>query len=91
MDNGIEVSNWNCRIDTSGRVVIPQAIRTEKELHNGDELVVSIEDGAIVMRTYDLAMQKLQDAYSDGIPDDVSLVDELFADRHAEASREERS
>ena len=32
MDNGIEVSHWNCRIDTSGRIVLPQAIRTEKEL-----------------------------------------------------------
>lgn len=42
------------------------------------------------MRTYELAMQKLQDAYSNGIPDDVSLVDELFADRQAEVSHEER-
>ena len=90
MDNGVTQSFWNCRVDMSGRVVLPQQLRVDQGLSNGDELVITVEDGAIVLRTYDEAMQRLQDAFSEGVPDDVSLVDELIAQRGQEAAGEER-
>ena len=90
MDNGTLDPFWNCRIDDSGRLVLPQPVRMEQGLTNGDELVVTIEDGAIVLRSYEEAMQRLQDAYSDGIPREDSLVDELLVQRRQEAAREER-
>ena len=90
MDKGIERQHWNCRIDTSGRIVIPQSIRAEKGLNNGDEIIMGIENGAIVMRTYEDAMQQLQDAFCNDLDSNVSLVDELLADRRAEAELEAR-
>jgi AbrB family looped-hinge helix DNA binding protein len=81
---------WNCRLDTSGRIVLPQPIRAEKHLNHGDELVLTLEDGAIVLRSYEEAMQKLQDSFCANIPRDKRLVDELIAERRAEAKREER-
>ena len=90
MDNGNAPAFWNCRLDTSGRVVLPQQVRLNRGLNNGDELIVAIEDDAIVLRTYEEAMQRLQDMFCEGIPADVSLVDELIAERRTEAAREER-
>ena len=88
MDNGTELAFWNCRLDTSGRIVLPQQVRTEHELDSGDELVVTLEDGAIVLRSYVDAMQLLQDAFCEGLPEDVSLSSELLAERAEEATRE---
>jgi len=90
MDNGNEIPFWNCRIDTSGRLVLPQQVRSQQDIDNGSELVVTIEDGAIVLRRYADAMQRLQDAFCDGIPPDVSLSRELIEERKHEALRAER-
>lgn len=90
MQNGTTDEQWNCRIDTSGRLVLPQPVRIRQGLNDGGELVVSIEDGAIVLRSYEEAMQRLQDAFCEGIPDDVSLSRELMEERRAEARRETR-
>ena len=81
---------WNCRIDTSGRIVLPQPVRSTKQLNNGDELILTIENGAIVLRSYEDAMQQLQDAYSQGIAPDRRLAEELITERRAEAARETR-
>ncbi|QDS91425.1 hypothetical protein FF011L_01550 [Roseimaritima multifibrata] len=80
---------WRCKLDTSGRIVLPQAIRMAKGLANGDELIASFEEGTIVLRTYEEAMQRLQDAFCTGIDGDVSLVSELLAERRQEAEYEE--
>ena len=91
MNIGSDEHYWHCKLDTSGRIVIPQAIRNQKHLSNGDELIVGIEEGTIVMRTYEDAMQKLQDAFCEGLDPNLSLVEELYADRLMEAELEARS
>jgi len=90
MENGRTDEQWNCRIDVSGRVVLPLPVRLKKDLQDGDELVVSIEDGAIVLRSYEDAMQRLQDAFCTDISADVSLASELINERRQEAKREAR-
>ena len=80
---------WSCRIDSSGRIVLPLSLRKEKQLASGDELVVSMEGGDVVLRTYDQAIARLQMHFSESVPDDVNFVDELIADRRREARLEE--
>lgn len=82
--------SWHCRIDSAGRVVLPKELRDDKHLQSGDELVVSIEDGSIVMRTYEEAMQRLQNMFCDGLDPKTSLVDELLENRNQEAEIEAR-
>lgn len=53
-------------------------------------MFISIEDGANVMRTYDEAMQRLQNLFCEGLDPKSSLVDELFEDRAREADIETR-
>ncbi|MCA9194138.1 MAG: AbrB/MazE/SpoVT family DNA-binding domain-containing protein [Planctomycetales bacterium] len=76
---------WNCRIDASGRIVLPLPLRNEKLFKTGDELIVTVEDDAVVLRTYDQVITRLQQQFSEAIPEGVSLVDELIDDRKQEA------
>ena len=88
MEDGSIDSYCHCRVDTSGRIVIPLSIRSAKGINNGDELIIGIEEGAIVLRTYEDAMQQLQNAFCDGLDPDVSLVNELRNERRREAELE---
>lgn len=90
MENANGQNYWHCRIDTSGRIVIPKPLREQKGLDCGHELIVGVENGAIVMRTYEEAMQQLQDAFCQDLDPNVSLVDELLAERRKEAELEAR-
>jgi bifunctional DNA-binding transcriptional regulator/antitoxin component of YhaV-PrlF toxin-antitoxin module len=82
---------WNCRLDTSGRIVLPQALRNAKGLQGGDELVASFENDSIVLRTYEEAIQLLQDAFCAGLDPNISLVDELLEERRRDAELDRRS
>ena len=90
MDNGKEQNVWNCRIDTSWRITLPQSWRVANKLKIGDELVASFENGAVVLRTFDEAIKLLQEEFSDGLDSNTSLVDELLADRRKDAELEIR-
>ncbi|MFO0942332.1 MAG: hypothetical protein U0930_16460 [Pirellulales bacterium] len=80
---------WQCHVDTSRRIVLPVALCQLTNIHCGDDLVASVENGLITLRTYEEAMQRLQDAYCSGLPQGTgSLVDELIAERRAEGGRE---
>lgn len=79
-----------CRMDKSGRIVLPSPIREAKGLSDGDELIASFEGGAIVLRTYAEAMQRLQDAFCEGLDPELSLADELISERKLEAELDDR-
>lgn len=87
--DGNQSEIWICRIDSSGRIVLPLPLRNEKQLESGDELIVTIEDGDVVLRTYGQVIARLQKQFSESVPEGVSLVEELIADRRQEAKLEE--
>jgi len=90
LENGEKAGVWNCKIDKSGRIVLPQALRMAKHLDNGEDLVVSIENGLIVIRTFDEALNRLTAQFRESLPINVSLADELIAERQEEAANEVR-
>lgn len=69
-----------------GRVVIPARLRHALGLKPGDRLVVRQEGDRIVLERREAVEQRLK-ARVGKIPKDVSLVDELLADRRADAAR----
>lgn len=60
------IKSWATKLDSHGRVVIPKELRDSKRLQHGDELVLILENGQIVLQTYEDAMQRLQDAFCKG-------------------------
>jgi AbrB family looped-hinge helix DNA binding protein len=87
---------YSGRIDSQGRLAIPAEVRDRLGLKAGDEVTVELRaDDARppryseeALRRHEEAIDRLQQLARKHIPRDVSLVDELIAERRAEAARE---
>ena len=75
------------RVGPQGRIVIPAHIRQALDIRPGEVLIVRVEDGRLVLETRDRILTRLQDTFAK-VPRDVSLADELIAERREEARRE---
>ena len=71
-----------------GKLVVPAAMRRALGMKPGDTLLVEVSDGELHVRTTERAFEKARDILRRYVPEGVSLVDELIADRRAEAARE---
>ena len=81
-------SSYSARVDNSGRIVIPAELRDRLHVRPGDELVLQEVAGSITVKSYDQVLSDAQAFFRTVAPADVSLVDELLADRRAEVERE---
>ena len=75
-------------LGAGGRLVIPAPMRTALGMKEGDKLLVRLEGNELRIYTYQEAMRRAQELVRSFVPADVSLVDELIADRRAEAARD---
>jgi AbrB family looped-hinge helix DNA binding protein len=75
-------------MNTQGRVVIPAAIRKEMGLEGTVDLIFRYEDGTLTVETIEDAVAYVQSVVAQYIVSDGSLVDDLLADRRAEAAAE---
>jgi AbrB family looped-hinge helix DNA binding protein len=65
--------SFSLTIASNGRVVIPAPIRASLGLADGDRVIARVEDGALVIEP---------------VAAGPSVVDELVAERRAEAARD---
>ena len=72
----------------NGRVVIPAQFRKALGVSEGDVLMMTLDDGMVRILTPRKAIQRVQESVRRYVPEGVSLVDELIAERRAEAARE---
>ena len=76
-------------VDRSGRMTLPQIVREVLNLNDGDELLVIREGDGFRIQTYEQTLKAAQEYFCSFVPPDVSLVDELLAERRAEFEREQ--
>ena len=75
-------------VTPQGRVTIPAALRREAGIEVGDTVIVHVEDGRVVVETRtQLAERTRRDVTRAGVR--TSVVDELLAERRAEAARDQ--
>lgn len=73
-----------------GRVVLPSDIRAALRLEPGDRMLLSTDaDGSLRLRPYRVVAQQGLGLLADLAPVGASMVDELIAERRAEARRED--
>lgn len=77
------------KVGPKGRVVVPALIRRELGIEEGTELMARIEGDGIVLEPRAAALRRLRALVREKVPEGVSLVDELIAERRDEARREE--
>ena len=75
------------QVGAQGRLVIPASLRKALNINPGDRLVARKVGDSLVLERRETIERRLWAMYSD-IPNEVSLVDELIAERRAEARRE---
>jgi len=71
-----------------GRVVIPIATRREMGVEGPAELLFRCEDGRIIIETIEAAVVYVRAIVARHVLEGRSLVDELIAERRAEAAAE---
>ncbi|MBD8619379.1 AbrB/MazE/SpoVT family DNA-binding domain-containing protein [Sphingomonas sp. CFBP 13728] len=74
----------------SGQIVLPPELRRDAGIEDGDSLVIELNpDGGLTMKTYAQVVREVQSEFrSMAKPADRNLVDELLAERRADAVRE---
>ncbi|MGH4024743.1 MAG: AbrB/MazE/SpoVT family DNA-binding domain-containing protein [Pseudonocardiaceae bacterium] len=77
-------------VNEQGRVTIPAQVRRAAGIEAGMPLVVYVEDGRIVIETREQLAERIRRDVAATWTGEGSVVDELIADRRAEAAREER-
>ena len=76
------------RLGPQGRLVVPAELRRELGLEEGAELAIRSDGRRLILEPRAEVLRRLRRRFSD--VRDVSLADELAADRGAEALRESR-
>lgn len=82
------MSGIRTKIAEGGRLVIPAEHRRQLGLEIGDEVIVRVEGGELRILTRAEAVKRAQEKVRRHIKGSRSLVDELSAERRAEAGRE---
>jgi AbrB family looped-hinge helix DNA binding protein len=77
------------KVGPKGRVVVPAAIRRELGIEEGTQLLARVEGDGVVLEPRTAAIRRLQALVRQAVPEGVSLVDELIAERREEARKEE--
>jgi AbrB family looped-hinge helix DNA binding protein len=75
-------------VGAKGRVVIPVGIRQELGIEEGTELVALVEGAAVVLVPRSAVKSRLRSIFADV---DVSMSEQLIAERRAEAEAERES
>lgn len=81
------MEQYTSRIEPSGRILIPAALREKLGLKPGAEMVIEEEDGILHVQTRDAAIRNVQKYFAQ-FGDGKSWSQELIRERRAEARRE---
>jgi AbrB family looped-hinge helix DNA binding protein len=77
------------KVEKSGRILIPAAIRRQFNLKEGTEVILRVDDTGIQMSTREQALTRIRAELRRYIPADGRLLsEELIAERRAEAEKE---
>ena len=75
------------RVGPQGRLVIPANIRRAMGIVPGEILLATTKDGQLVFERKEQVLARLKKTFAN-VPMDISLADELIAERREEAQRE---
>lgn len=78
-------------VKNDGRVLIPANLRKELGMADGDIVTLAVENGELRISTLKKNLQEVQRLMAKYKQPGISVVDELIAERRAEAAREMRS
>lgn len=82
------MQSQTAKVLDGGRIILPVEFRAAMGVAPGDRVVLELNDGELRIRSRRLEIERARAELRQFIPEGVSLVEELMADRRAEAERE---
>ena len=82
-----ETPQIEVQVGRQGRLVIPAALRRALGLAEGDTLLARMENERLVLEKRSTIQQRLKTRFA-AVSPEISLVDELIAERRTEYRRE---
>ena len=80
---------YHAKLIKGGKIVIPAELRRALGVADGDTLVLEREGNALIIKSYEQVVREVQSEFKSLVSDPGrSMVDELIAERRAEAARE---
>ena len=74
-----------------GRLVLPAEIRERLKIRDGDRVALVVEeDGTVSLKTHEVALNNLQNAFKHLAPTDHYASDDIIAERRREAKMWDR-
>jgi AbrB family looped-hinge helix DNA binding protein len=84
------MDTYSTRLEKSGRILVPAAVRRRLGLSEGSHVVVKVEpSGALEITSRSQALAKVREEIREYIPAGRDLAEELIRDRRAEVAHEE--
>jgi AbrB family looped-hinge helix DNA binding protein len=84
------METYTTRLEKSGRILIPAAVRRHLGLSKGSQVLVKVEDsGTLQVTSRSQALAKVRHEIRKYIPAGQDLAEELIRDRRAEVERED--
>ena len=88
-DKSISRASYSAKLINGGKIVIPAELRREFWFNEGDTLVLEREGDGLVIKSYAQVVRDVQSTFKAMLADQKrSMVDELIAERRADAARE---
>ena len=81
---------FRAKLNSEGRVNIPKTCRDELSWQPGQDVLIQVKNGQLLMYTHEQTLKRIQDWVAAAIPSGVSLPDRLIAERRTEAVGEVR-
>ncbi|MEO7659955.1 MAG: AbrB/MazE/SpoVT family DNA-binding domain-containing protein [Pyrinomonadaceae bacterium] len=79
------------KVTQGGRIVIPVEMRKQLGIEVGENVNLELDNGSLRITTRRAALGRIQASLRTIVPEGISLVDELIADRRREAENEKYS
>jgi len=76
------------KVDQAGRLMIPADIRHELQIDPGDEVILEVAAGGFTVSTFKGVVREVQEFLAQRAAPGGSVVEELIAERQADAARE---
>ncbi len=76
------------KVTQGGRIVIPAEIRKQLGIEIGEDVNLRVENDTLHVLSRKSALRRIQKAVREAVPEGVSLVDELIAERRKEFENE---
>jgi len=83
-----KMTAYRGRVVSGGRLQIPADVRKELGLADGDSVSFEVIDGELRVRSTKSALARVRAIVQAHVPADVSLAEELLAERRAEAAHD---